>query len=84
MVTDEKSSGGDFVIVVMIKRVSPSFVNSSAIANITKNPRIPTIGARSSSFLSVVQKRVRRKYPFISRFSSEVKASDVENSLRMN
>jgi hypothetical protein len=40
------------------------------------------IGVRSSSSLSVVQKRVRRKSLFVSRFSPDVTASDVEKSLK--
>jgi hypothetical protein len=40
------------------------------------------IGVRSSSFLSVVQKRLLRKSLFVSRFSPDVTASDVEKSLK--
>jgi hypothetical protein len=40
------------------------------------------IGVSSSSSLSALQKRVRRKSLFVSRFSPEVTASYVENSLK--
>jgi hypothetical protein len=52
------------------------------IDSTTKTPRVPMIGVRISSSLSVVQKRVRRKSLFVSRFYPEVTASDVENSLK--
>jgi hypothetical protein len=39
------------------------------------------IRVRSSSSLSVLQKRVRRKSLFVSRFSPDVTASDVEKSI---
>jgi hypothetical protein len=80
--TGENFSDGGFVTVVRKERVSPSPVNPSATASTTKKPRIAMIGVRSSSSLSVVQKRVRRKSLFVSRFSPDVTASDVEKSLK--
>jgi hypothetical protein len=81
-VTGENPSDGDFVTVVRKKRINTSPVNSAVVANTTKKPRIAMIGVRSSSSLSVVQKRVHRKSHFVSLFSPEVTASDVENSLK--
>jgi hypothetical protein len=43
---------------------------------------VAMIGVRSSSSLSVVQKRVRMKSLFVSRFSPDVTSSDVEISLK--
>jgi hypothetical protein len=40
------------------------------------------IGVRSSSYLSAVQERIRRKSLFVSQFSPDVTASDVENPLK--
>jgi hypothetical protein len=82
MVTGEKSSDGDFVIVVMIKRVSRFCVNPSAIASSTKKPRIPTIGVRSSSSLSVMRQRSAGSLLLPLNFSPEVTTSDVEKFLK--
>jgi hypothetical protein len=57
-------------------------VGTAAVANTTKKPRIAMIGVRSSSSLSVVQKRVSRKSLFVSRFSPDVTASVVQKSLK--
>jgi hypothetical protein len=82
IVTGEITPDDGFVTVLRKKRVNPSPVSTSAISNTTKKPRIPMIGVRSSSSLSVVQKRLRRKSLFVSRFSPEVTTSDVEKSLK--
>ena len=83
VVTGENPSGGDFVTVVKKKRVAPSPVSTvHAVANTSKKPRVAMIGVRSSSSLSVVQKRVRMKSLFVSRFSPDVTSSDVEASLK--
>jgi hypothetical protein len=82
VVLGNNPSDGDFVMVVKKKRVTPSPVGTAAVANTTKKPRIAMIGVRNSSSLSVVQKRVRRKSLFVSRFSPDVTASDVEKSLK--
>jgi hypothetical protein len=68
IVTGEKPSDGDVVTVVKKKRVTPSPANTAAVAITSKILRIAMIGVRSSSSLSVVQKRVRRKSLFVSRF----------------
>jgi hypothetical protein len=78
----ENISHGDFVTVVRKKQVTPSLINTAALRNATKKPRIAMIGVRSSSSLSVVQKRVCRISLFVSRFSPDVTASDVEESLK--
>jgi hypothetical protein len=57
-------------------------VNTAAVVGTTKKPRVPMIGVSNSSSLSVVQKRVRMKSLFVSRFSPEVTATDVEKSLQ--
>jgi hypothetical protein len=80
IVSGDNPSDGDFVTVVREKRVTPSPVSTAAVANTTKKPRIAMIGVRSSYSLSVVQKRVNRKSLFVSRFSPDVTASDVEKS----
>jgi hypothetical protein len=82
IVSGDNPSEGDFVTVVRKNRVTPSPVSTAAVANTTKIPRIAMIGVRSSSSLSVVQKRVRRKSLFVSRFSPDVTASDIEKSLK--
>jgi hypothetical protein len=74
-----ETSSDDFVTLVKKKRVNPSH---AAVANKTKKSRVAMIGVRNSSSLTVVQKRVRRKSLFVSRFSPHVTASDVENSLK--
>jgi hypothetical protein len=78
----ENPSDGDFVMVVRKKRVNPSPVNTAALANTTKKPRIAMVGVRSSSSLSVVQKMVCRKSLSVSQLSTDVTASDVEKSLK--
>jgi hypothetical protein len=80
VVTGETPSGGDFVTVVKKKRLASALVSS--VANTSKKPRVAMIGVRSSSSLSVVQKRVRMKSLFVSRFSPDVTSSDVEASLK--
>ncbi|XP_023703785.1 uncharacterized protein LOC111862535 [Cryptotermes secundus] len=83
IMTGENPSGGDFVTVVKKKRVAPSPVNIvNTVANTSKKPRAAMVGVRSSSSLSVVQKRVRMKSLFVSRFSPDVTSSDVEASLK--
>jgi hypothetical protein len=82
IVSGDNPSDGNFVAVVRKKRVTPSPVGTAVVANTTKEPRIVMIGVRSSSSLSLVQKRVRRKSLFVSRFSPDVTASDVEKSLK--
>ena len=67
--------------IVRSKRVTPTAVNTAAVATSSRKPRVAMIGAGSSSSLSVVQKR-RTKSLFVSRFSPDVTASDVENSLK--
>jgi hypothetical protein len=81
IVTGENFSYGDFVTVVRKKSVSSSPVNSPAITSITKKWRISLIGVRRSSSLSVVQKRVCRKFLFVSQISLEVTTTDLEKSL---
>jgi hypothetical protein len=56
-----ETSSDDFVMIVKKKRVNPS---PAAVANTTKKPRVAMIGVRSSSSLTVVQKKVRRKSLF--------------------
>jgi hypothetical protein len=80
VVTSETPSCGHFVIAVKKKGVAPSPANT--VANSTMKPRVATIGVRSSSSLSVVQKRVRMKSLFVSRFSPNVTSSDVEKPLK--
>jgi hypothetical protein len=82
IVLGDNPSDGDFVTVVREKRVTPSPVSTAAVASTTKKPRIAMIGVRSSSSLSVVQKRVHQKSLFVSWFSPDVAASDVEKSLK--
>jgi hypothetical protein len=75
----ENPSSDDYVTVVKKKRVTPSPVNT-AVANTTKKPRVAVIRVSSYS-LSLVQKRVRTKSIYVSRFSSDVTAFDFEKSL---
>jgi hypothetical protein len=83
IVTGVHPSKDDFVTVVTKKRVNPSAVNSiSSDPNSTKKPRMGMIGVRNSSSLPVVEKKVRMKSLFVSRFSPDVTATDVEKSLK--
>ena len=78
LVMGENPSSEDYVTVVK-KWVTPSPVNT-ALANTTKKARVAMIGVSSYS-LSVVQKRVRMKSLYVSRFSPDATAFDVEKSL---
>ena len=80
-VSSDNPSDGDFINVSRAKRANPSATNTTAIATSSRKPKVAMIGVRISSSLSVVQKR-RNKSLFVSRFSPDVTASDVENSLR--
>jgi hypothetical protein len=60
IVSGDNSSDGDFVILVRKKQVTMSPVNTAALANTSKKPRIVMIEVRSSSSLSVVQKGPQR------------------------
>jgi hypothetical protein len=82
IVLGDNPSDGDFVTVVRKKQITPYPVSTAAVANTTKEPWIVMTGVRSSSSLSVVQMRVCRKSLFVSRFSLDVTASDVEKSLK--
>jgi hypothetical protein len=81
-VSGEYPPGDNFITVVKKKTLTPSPVNTAAVANATKRPKVAMIGVRNCSSLSVVQKRVRRKSLFVSRFSPDVTASHVERSLK--
>jgi hypothetical protein len=81
IVTAENSSDGDYVTIVRKKRVTPSPVHTSTVANTTTKYRMLTIRVRSSSSFPVVQK-VCRKPLFASRVSPGVTTIDVEKSLQ--
>jgi hypothetical protein len=96
IVPEDNPSEADFVTVVRSKRATrPSSktsavansankglsANPTAVVNSIKKPRTVQFGVRNSS-LPVVQKRVINKSLFASRFSPDVTASDVEQSLR--
>jgi hypothetical protein len=72
-----------FTIVTKNKRGDVRVVNHISENNKTgRKLRTPMYGARKSSSLPVVSKRPKTKALFVSRFSAEVSASDVENSLQ--
>jgi hypothetical protein len=50
--------------------------------NTVRQSRQPLIGVRNSASLPIVSKRERSKALFVSRFSPEVTATDVEKSLK--
>jgi hypothetical protein len=64
------------------QRGSVGAVNNSENNKIGRKRRTPTYGVRNSSSLPVVSKRNKTKALFVSRFSPEVSASDVDNSLK--
>jgi hypothetical protein len=71
-----------FTTVTKKKRVGVRVVNSSESNKTGRNLRTLMHGVRNSSSLPVVSKRPKTKALFVSRFSPEVSASDVENSLK--
>jgi hypothetical protein len=79
-VPEVNPSEGDFVTVVRSKWATRPTVNMIAVFNSAKKPRIIKFGERNSS-LPVVQRRVRSKSLFVSRFSPDVTATNVEKSL---
>jgi hypothetical protein len=75
-------SGDGFITVLGKSKGKPSSSISSGMPKPPKETRTPLFGARSGSSLSTVQKKVRTKALFVTRFSPDVSSADVEQSLK--
>jgi hypothetical protein len=67
-----------FTTVTYKKKPAPATIPVNAI----KLRRQPFTGVRNSATLPIVSRKERSKALFVSRFSPEVSASDIENSLK--
>jgi hypothetical protein len=64
------------------RKVKPSSSLATGVPKPQKSSRMPLFGSKGSSSLPTVQKKIRTKALFVTRFTQDVSSSDVEQSLK--